>query len=327
MPIIHIGYPKTASTWFQKAFYPHLKSPRYIGRDAIKAALADWNALDFDPPAFRKKLGLPEGEPGLISEEGLCGYLHNGGVGGMVSMVLAEQLKAAYPDARIVLFIRSQPSILVAAYAQYVRSGGTRSARRYFFPKDYLTGPNAATYKQPRFDIDFFRYSRLVALYERLFGRDKVHLFLYEDFAGGGMQFLRRYADELRLDVDWDSISVERRHASYSFALMQVARASNLLTARSVSDKASLLHVPGWYDARRQLLEGVNRTGLAGRSPALEALVGSRTAQWLRDYYVHDNQALATSHALPLAERGYPMESSGAADRRRPGRWRSILRF
>jgi len=41
MPIIHIGYPKTASTWFQKAFYPHLKSPRYIGRDAIKAALAE----------------------------------------------------------------------------------------------------------------------------------------------------------------------------------------------------------------------------------------------------------------------------------------------
>lgn len=328
MPIIHVGYPKTASTWFQKAFYPHLQSPRYIGRDAIKAALADWNALDFDPAAFREKLGLGEHEAGLISEEGLCGYLHNGGVGGMVSMVLAQQLKAAYPDARIVLFIRSQPSILVAAYAQYVRSGGTRSARRYFFPKDYLLGPNASTYKQPRFDIAFFRYSRMVALYEGLFGREKLRLFLYEDFARGGMEFLHRYADELGLEVDWEAVSTERKHSSYSLGLMQAARATNLFTARSVSDKASLLHVPGWYEARRAMFEAVNRTGLAGRSPGLEALVGRRTAQWLHDYYVEDNRVLAASHSLPLERFGYPMQaSSSAADRPRPARWRKALRW
>jgi hypothetical protein len=327
MPIIHIGYPKTASTWFQKTFYPHLKSPRYVGRDAIKAALADWNALDFDPAAFREKLGLGQHESGLISEEGLCGYLHNGGVGGMVSLALAQQLKAAYPEARIVIFIRSQPSILVAAYAQYVRSGGTRGARRYFFPKDYLIGPNAATYKQPRFDIDFFRYSRLIGLYERLFGRGNVHLFLYEEFATGGMDFLRRYATELNLEVDWSAVAIDRRHASYSLGLMQAARAMNLLTARSVADKASLLHVPGWYDARRALLEALNRTGVAGRSPQLESLVGGPTAQWLRAYYVEDNLALAKSHDLPLAEFGYPVEASGTADRPRPASWRKALRW
>ena len=327
MPVIHIGYPKTASTWFQKAFYPHLKSPRYIGRDAIKEALADWNALDFNPAAFREKLGLGEHEAGLISEEGLCGYLHNGGVGGMVSMVLAQQLKAAYPDARIVIFIRSQPSILVAAYAQYVRSGGTHSARRYFFPKDYLIRHRASTYKQPRFDIDFFRYSRLVGLYERLFGRANVHLFLYEDFAAGGVDFLHRYADALGLDVDWEKVSVERRLASYSLGLMQAARAMNLLTARSVSDKASLAHIPGWYDARRALLEGVNRTGLAGGSPSLERLVGKPTARWLADHYVEDNRGLAKSRKLPLADFGYPMGACGSVDRSRPGRWRKAFRW
>jgi hypothetical protein len=327
MPIIHIGYPKTASTWFQKAFYPHLKSPRYIGRGAIKAALADWNALDFEPEKFRKTLGLGEHEPGLISEEGLCGYLHNGGVGGMVSKVLAEQMKAAYPDARIVIFIRSQPSILVAAYAQYVRSGGTRSARRYFFPQDYLIGPNASTYKQPRFDIAFFRYSRLIELYERLFGAGNVHLFLYEQFATGGVEFLRDYSKRLALDVEWDKVSVERKHASYSHSLMQVARATNLLTARSVQDKTSVVHVPGWYDARRQLLESANRTGLFGRSPALDQLVGKPTADWLRDYYVEDNKRLSKTHKLPLAAFDYPMEVVGAPDRPTPGRWRSVLRF
>ncbi len=327
MPIIHVGFPKTASTWFQKAFYPYVRSPRYIGRDALKAALADWNALDFDPAAFRESLGLSAGEPGLISEEGLVGYLHNGGVGGMVTKVIAEQLKQAYPDARIVLFIRAQPSILVAAYAQYVRSGGTRGARRYFFPKDYLIGPNAATYKQPRFDVDFFRYSRVIDLYEQLFGREQVHVFLYEQFVGGGMDFLREYAEELALDVDWDKISIDRKLKSYSLGLIRSARLMNLFTARSVSDKAPLLHVPGWYDTRRALLEQANRTGLFGRSPALDRLVGRQTADWLRGHYVDDNRLLAASHGLPLAEHGYPMETAGAAERPLPGRLRSLLRY
>jgi hypothetical protein len=245
----------------------------------------------------------------------------------MVSKVLAEQLKEAYPDARIVLFIRSQPSILVAAYAQYVRSGGTRSARRYFFPKDYLIGPNASTYKQPRFDVDFFRYSRLIALYERLFGRDKVHVFLFEQFTNGGMDFLRDYAGRLGLDVDWDKVTTDRKLKSYSLGLIRSARAMNLFTARSVNDKVSVTHIPGWYDARRELLEQLNRTGMFGSSPKLEQIVGRRTAQWLSDYYVEDNRKLAESHDLPLADFGYPMEASGVPDRDRPGRWRSILRF
>jgi hypothetical protein len=101
----------------------------------------------------------------------------------------------------------------------------------------------------------------------------------------------------------------------------------NLFTARSVEDKASLAHVPGWYDARRALLEQANRTGLFGGSPKLEQIVGKRTAQWLRDYYVQDNLKLAKSHGLPLADFGYPMEAAGVPDRDRPGRWRSILRF
>jgi hypothetical protein len=101
----------------------------------------------------------------------------------------------------------------------------------------------------------------------------------------------------------------------------------NLFTARSVNDKVSLTHIPGWYDARREILEQLNRTGLFGSSPRLEQIVGRRTAQWLADYYAEDNRKLAKSHGLPLADFGYPMEASGVPDRDRPGRWRSILRF
>ena len=48
--IVHIGYHKTASTWFQKRFYPCVRSHRYVERRRIQEAFLHdtatktWNA-------------------------------------------------------------------------------------------------------------------------------------------------------------------------------------------------------------------------------------------------------------------------------------------
>jgi hypothetical protein len=182
-------------------------------------------------------------------------------------------------------------------------------------PRPDLTDPAAAFVYSPN------RWPSTPATMETAFRA------YYEAMAALVSRVMSAMALGLGLDVDWDEVSIERRHSSYSRGLMQVARASNLLTARSVSDKATVAHIPGWYDARRQLLESINRTGLFGRSPALDALVGKPTSDWLRDYYVADNRALAKSHGLPLGDFGYPMDSLGPAERPRPHRWRKLLRF
>lgn len=324
-PIIHIGFPKTASTWFQRAFYPHVTQPRYVDRALVNAALLHANALTFDGAEARRTLDLPEGEAGILCEEGLCGYLHNGGVLGMESRVIADQLHATFPEARIVIFIRSQPRILVAAYQQYVRAGGTYGPHRYFFPQDYLIGPNAVAYKQPRFDIDFFRYSPLIEHYERLFGRDRVHVFLFEEFQRGGLDWLREYAGTLDLDVEWSAISLAPKLSSYGLPLTWLARFLALFSARSVLDKRHLIHIPGWHKARRRILETLNRTGLFGRPPSLEQLVGRDTASWLNGYYAADNRHLVDHRGLALADHGYPMDGEAAAERPTAGRWRKAL--
>jgi hypothetical protein len=306
-PIVHIGFPKTASTWFQKSFYPNVRSPRYVDRDKVNAVFLDANALAFDPEQAREQLGLARGEAGILCEEGLCGYLHNGGVDGIVTKEVAERIKATLPDAQIVIFIRSQPKILVAAYQQYVRAGGTYGPKRYFFPKRFLKGPNARTYKQARFDVDFFLYSRIIALYDRLFGAERVHVFLFEDFQEGGLDFMRGYAEKLGLDVDWAAVSLARRLASYGPALSSVARFFNLFAARSVMDKRHVVSIPGWYGARRVLLEGLNRTGMFGRPASLERLIGTDDARQLEQHYAKDNALLEERRGLRLRDAGYPM--------------------
>ena len=305
-PIVHAGFPKTASTWFQKSFYPHVRSPRYVERDRVNAALLDAHALAFDPAEALRTLGLAAGEAAILCEEGLCGYLHNGGVSGAITREVARRIAATLPGARIVLFLRSQPKMLVAAYQQYVRAGGTHGPKRYFFPQRYLTGHRARGYKQPRFDIDFFLYSRIVALYDELFGRERVHLFLFEEFQQGGMDFLKRFAAELQLEVDWDRVSLAPRLASYGMPLTRAARFLNRFTALSVIDKDHFVHIPGLYKARRSLLERLNRTGWFGRSPDLERLVGREEAERLRSHFAADNRLLA--ERLPLERFGYPLD-------------------
>jgi hypothetical protein len=145
-PIVHVGFPKTASTWFQKAFYPHVRSPRYVGREKLFSALIEPNALTFDPAGAVSTLGLKAGEAVLLSDECLCGYLHNGGIDGMVTREFARRIKAALPDARIVIFLRSQPGMIVAAYQQYLRSGGTYSRRTISKgPRRSLTSSRGST--------------------------------------------------------------------------------------------------------------------------------------------------------------------------------------
>ena len=324
--IVHVGLPKTASTWFQKNFYPHLRRPGYVPRPAVNAAFLEGNALTFDAAEAMRTLGLDGGAGGVLCEEGLCGYLHNGGVAGAITKEVAARIRATLPDAQIVLFLRAQPRILVAAYQQYVRAGGTHAAHRYFFPGDYLVGPNAVGYKQPRFEIDFFAYAPLVAFYDSVFGRARVHVFLYEEFRGGGEAFLRRFAGQLGLEIDWAGVSTSARHASYGYRLTQLARVLNLFSARSVSDKARLVHIPGWHQPRRQLLEALNRTGLFGRPPNLERLVGRDTARWLADRYAADNRRLLALRDLPLAAHGYPLDAvPDRPDRARAARWRRQL--
>ena len=47
--IVHIGYHKTGTTWFQERFYPAVRNRRYVPRATARAAFLRPGALHFDP--------------------------------------------------------------------------------------------------------------------------------------------------------------------------------------------------------------------------------------------------------------------------------------
>lgn len=308
-PLVHIGYPKTASTWLQEAFFPHLNNAGLVPKSTIVETFMEPGALSFVPDVARRRLRAAVPGRMIVSCENLSGYPHNGGARGAMSKDLAYRLRATLPDADIVVVIRRQPDILAASYAQYVRHGGTHPPDRYLFPGEYKSLKHTRPDKNPRFQLEHFAYLPLLRLYRRLFNRDRVHVYLYEAFKADRTGFIRDFCNELDLDCAAPVETLKPRNISPPPPVLQVVRKINLFTAGRVLDKSCLLHIPGAFWMGRGVgrilahaLKNVPRRGLSGLLP--ECRINQ-----IEDYYAETNRHLATEFELPLGQHGYPLGS------------------
>jgi hypothetical protein len=315
-PIVHIGYHKTATTWFQRSVYPHATSHRWIPRARVQAALLDPSGMGFDPERARALLMEgDDGRPPILCEENLSGYIHNGGLHGFLPPVMAERIRAVFPDARIVIFVRSQVSMIGACYMQYVRGGGTHGVHRYLFPSLYLRGAYAQPFKVPRFSFDHFEYDRLVERYDSLFGRDNVHVYPFEALRDQQAMLARIEAD-LELRLDRARVAFDRPNASWSGALLPAARFLNHFTARTVEDKDRVLHIPGFYLLRAGALNALSRI-YRRRGPT--KLLGGALERWIESRFAASNARLRALRPGLLPDGLYPESAPDAAAVSKPG--------
>ena len=183
--LIHVGYPKTGSSWIQKSLFQNSSAgfaPLFgidsITRGAIMKFLILPNALAFDPAQSLKHFqpAILEVTTGglvpVLSHERLAGTPHSGGYD---SKELTNRLAEVFPRAKVLLVIREQRSMIVSTYKQYVRNGGPCSLRIYLHPP-------RSDGRMPLFDFQYFEYHRLVGYYQELFGLSNVLVLPYELF-------------------------------------------------------------------------------------------------------------------------------------------------
>lgn len=291
-PIIHIGYHKTGTTWFQDIFYPTVRNRRYLARATARAAFLDPGALHFDPADARARLG-PEPDDIILCEENLSGGLHNGGLAGNLSKDVASRIKTTLPNAQIVIFVRDPCSAIASAYLQYVKGGGTYGVHRYLFGQD-RRGPVAPERDEaPGFRREHFDYVRLVAYYDALFGADRVHVFRYEDFRANPQAFAAAYAARFGLEIAVNQLDWSTRNPSLSRPLLWAARIANLFTRRAVTDKHCLIAIPGWYKLSRHLLRRANASRRFGRPLGMTDILDTAAIAHFQDYYQDGEAKLA----------------------------------
>jgi hypothetical protein len=324
-PIIHIGFHKTATSWFQSAVYPQITSHRLIDRDLVRATFMHSSAFEFDPGKARAALELNAGlPPPLICEEELSGILHIGAASTYIAKEVAQRLHATLPDAQIVIFVREQVDAAASWYLQYLKEGGTALPRRYLFPDEYVYPGRLMLFKTARFHFSQLDYAGLIRTYDGLFGEDRVHVYAYEDLRNDNAALLTSMQRNLGIAFAGEP-RPSRVNTGYRAGLLPLARAMNLFTARQVANKRTLIHLPFWFRTRWELLERLNAISLFGRRPGAEALLDLRTREWIRGRFAQSNTWLAQRMCRDLTALGYSV--GPASDEEAPPQRTRLLRW
>jgi hypothetical protein len=309
-PLIHIGYHKTATTWLQDCLFrgPGSRFLAFHEHKDLHTQIVFPHPFDFDPAACRRSLepllekAAKKGLTPVASAERLCGNPHSGGYD---SKELADRLHHVFPAGRVLIVIREQRSMIASTYKQYVRAGGVCPLRHYLHP------PERGRSRLPLFDFDHFNYDRLVGYYDRLFGRDRVHVALYEDFCTQPRAFaeeILRFAGVETTSEELDALPFDvKRNAGLRGASVAVKRRLNGLMLRDRLNPAPLLEVPGAERLMSQTVQLTERWTPGAVSRALEQRLIRESAKAVGDRYQESNRRLRALRPLDLASRGYDL--------------------
>lgn len=313
-PIVHIGFHKTATSWFQERVYPNVTSHQLIDRDLVRSLLVNGDAFHFDAERARAAIEAAAGSrPPLICEEELSGVLHIGSASTYIAKEVASRLHAALPNARIVVFIRAQVDAAASWYMQYLKEGGTASARRYLFPDEYVFPGRFMHFKQPRFDFSQLDYSGLIRTYDALFGAENVQVFAYEDLVRDSTDLLADMQQRLRFELDPAGVAAGAVNSSFRRGLIPVARVLNLFSARQVANKRTLVHLPFANVAARTVLGKLNRVPVFGGRASSRSLIDDATAEWIRQRFAESNRWLEQRTGRDLRSLGYGVDGGETA--------------
>jgi sulfotransferase family protein len=178
-PLVHIGLQKTGSTWLQNrlfntAEYGFASLPRRI---VIDDAFLGGNPFTFDAGRARSLIAPVFEEAAqadvvpVISHELLAGQPLADGID---ARLLADRIRETMPDARILIVIREQRSMLLSTYKQYVKASGTKRV------EDLWRDRSARERRRPGPGLDWLAYHHLIAYHRSVFGPDRVLVLPFE---------------------------------------------------------------------------------------------------------------------------------------------------
>lgn len=184
--LIHPGFHKTGTTWLQEELFTH--SPQFhsvLGQYEIDDLLVSphdflFEATHATEAILRRSLNKP-GVVDVLTSELLVG---NPLFGSRDAMTLAERLRSAVPDGKILLTTREQSSMIRSLYQQYLKRGGTQKLASFVNPRlepGYFA-----------FHPEILRLDRYATLYERLFGPGNVMVLPHELLARRPEEFVSR---------------------------------------------------------------------------------------------------------------------------------------
>ena len=172
--VLHLGLPKTGSTFLQFDVFSHMKDINFVFKDIknMQEAFDDWlfstikiTKKPIDSKTINEHLPsyLSENVSNLISQENFyCSMF----VKNDDRFILLERINKLYPRAKVILGIRDKKKLLVSWYKQYVAVGGTLSFDGFIeterLSSPYKPGKQSERLAKLQVEKSFFHWPKLL---------------------------------------------------------------------------------------------------------------------------------------------------------------------
>lgn len=301
--VIHIGANKSGSTTLQRCVFPYSQNLVYLGEDGegygdckelLNSLVSDDDMYFMAKEAaqlFASYLLRSEGKTFLYSNEDI--------MTSRIPVQCARRLHALVPNARILAVVRNQMTAIPSWYANhgaYLRHVPRSYWHRYVSFDAWMDYCTAFIKYSP---IDGFFYHRILNLYASLFGKENVHVLLYEDFVHQKETFVNDLCQILGID-ERDALKRlngprERRRNTGRELRYHKFRSSFL---RDVSFSR---YLPGGKRLKRMWMKFLE----AG--PPADGFMSQDWKDKITALYREDNTRLAEAFGLPLERYQYPL--------------------
>jgi hypothetical protein len=223
---IHIGYPKTGTSFLQREIFPKVEGINYIRRKAVREQtqrIRSQDEFSFDDERTRAEI-QSHFRPGtnVISNETFTGAVFFKSIN---NKLIADRLARLFPEAGIIVTIRNQYEMIESLHREHIRMGGTMSFSKFVgfnrgsFTPSYLLDDSTV-------NPEMFNYQKLLDYYVRLFGRDRVLVLPYEELLTDAGSFVERILSFVGVGQppDFRNVPVNQ---GYGASQMRVARVLN----------------------------------------------------------------------------------------------------
>lgn len=297
--VFHIGYHRTGSTFLQQLVLPQLSDVVYCVSSRFEMLCAAPDPEHVFNPYADISADEVAGRLVVDTQEDFSGHVLGD------DLLIPRKIKNINPNAKIIVCIRSQYTILPSLYSLYIKRGGRLSYPRYC--DQAIAGKTCD-------------YNALIGAYTDVFSTQNVLVCLYEDLVSDPRDYVARIVDFLGLDDSFPNLDVSqvmnRRSKDLRISVMRFV--NRFVRTREIESKVAgqRLRIPRGERQRRRrrirrllcnvLVQAATLFGLSGYR-----LNHDSQTELIRRTYAEGNRALFDRLGRDITALDYPGSRPG----------------
>jgi hypothetical protein len=217
--LIHVGYPKTATTTFQVHVFPHHPEIDYLGKFLPSHRYREEETYhQIDDLLHRSELRAPDLGP-------LREYIQSARLQSSRKVVLissesfihpaasdlarvAARLKDAVGDGKILITIREQIGSILSFYwmhgrhGEYLSIGAREISERLVFPLSFSEWIKVQMNAPDRNYLATLKYDEVIDCYAKIFGKRNISVLMFETLMNAPDLYAYQIGNALGVDVE-----------------------------------------------------------------------------------------------------------------------------